>query len=299
MNGILSILKPPGMTSHDVVAFVRGLSGAKAGHAGTLDPAAAGVLVVGVGSGTRLLEFLTGADKTYRAEITLGLTTDTQDAEGEVLSERDASEITEADVREALVRLTGRIFMVPPMYSAIKQDGRKLYELARKGETVAREPREAHIRSLELRQFDPGHRATAVVDVACSSGTYVRSLAETLGENLGCGGCLTFLLRTSVGPYRLADAVALEELRAAMKGGDAGGYLQSGTEALADMPAVTVDGPVALRLSQGCSQRLDYSPATGTVRVMTPDGKLLCIAEVQAEAGAYTVRPRKVFTEAV
>ena len=296
INGFLNVLKPPGMTSHDVVGHLRRLCDTrKVGHAGTLDPAAAGVLVVGIGTGTRLLEYLVGGDKAYRAEVRLGLVTDTQDAEGEVLAKADASGVTEAALRETLARFVGHVQMMPPMYSAIRHEGRKLYEYARAGQAVALEPREADIYRIELLEFTPGPRATALIDMECASGTYVRSLAAAIGDELGCGGTLQFLLRTRVGEFRLAEARTLEELRHAADEGRLEREVVPGATAIAGLPSLTVDAPTARRLAGGLAQRWPECPAEGVVRIMDDLGELLCIADVTAGPSGCEIRPRKVF----
>ena len=296
MDGFLNVLKPPGMTSHDVVGHLRRLCGTKkVGHAGTLDPAAAGVLVVGVGTGTRLLEYLVGGDKAYRAEVRLGLTTDTQDAEGEVLAERDASGVTEEALRAALAKFVGHVQMKPPMYSAIRHEGRKLYEYARAGQEIELAPREADIHGIELLAFAPGSSAVALVDVECASGTYVRSLAAAIGDELGCGGMLQFLLRTRVGELRLESARTLQELQTAADEGRLEAEAITGVQAVAGLPSLTVDEPTARRLAGGLAQRWPERSAEGVVRIMTEAGELLCIADVAAGLSGCEIRPRKVF----
>ncbi len=211
MNGILNFLKPPGMTSHDAVAVVRRvLWTKKVGHTGTLDPQAAGVLPICVGQATRIVEMLQEDRKTYRAELTLGISTDTQDRWGEVLSERPVS-VTENQLLEAFGLFTGDIRQVPPMYSALKVDGQKLCDLARKGITVERESRPQTIHSIQLIRFSDNK---ALFDVSCSKGTYVRTLCHDIGEHLGCGSVMSFLLRTATGAFGIGDSITLEELKA-------------------------------------------------------------------------------------
>lgn len=212
MNGILNFLKPPGMTSHDAVAVVRRvLWTKKVGHTGTLDPQAAGVLPICVGQATRIVEMLQEDRKTYRAEMTLGMTSDTQDRWGTVLAEAPVS-VTEDQLREVFQRYTGDILQIPPMYSALKVDGQKLCDLARQGITVDREPRPQTIHSIRLIRFDG---LKALFDVSCSKGTYVRTLCHDIGETLGCGGVMSFLLRTATGAFHIEDSITLEELKAA------------------------------------------------------------------------------------
>lgn len=209
-TGFLNALKPPGMTSHDVVAFVRRLAHrGKVGHLGTLDPGAAGVLPLALGAATRTLEFLPPARKAYRAEVTFGIETDTLDAAGQVLSRRSPEGLTREALEEACARFAGVIMQAPPRVSAIRQGGRRSYERARAGEDFDLPPRPAEyhvVRVLELRG------PVALLDVDCGPGTYVRALARDLGQDLGCGAMLSFLLRTRSGPFLLEEAVTLEEL---------------------------------------------------------------------------------------
>jgi len=206
-SGILSIDKPSGMTSHDVVQALRRASGEqRIGHAGTLDPMATGVLVVCLGSATRVVEEVQQGLKGYRARVTLGASTSTYDAEGEVLASADPSGVSEADIEAALERFRGEIQQIPPMVSALKQGGKRLYELARKGIEVERAPRDVTVHRLELVDWSP---PDATLELTVTSGTYVRSIAHDLGQALGVGAHLSALQRTFVGPFALADAVPL------------------------------------------------------------------------------------------
>ncbi|MCA9958378.1 MAG: tRNA pseudouridine(55) synthase TruB [Anaerolineales bacterium] len=212
MEGVLNLDKPEGMTSHDVVNRVRRVSGTRrVGHAGTLDPLATGVLLVCVGRATRLSEYLLGQSKTYVATIRLGQTTNTYDAEGEVVAERPFSHLTLSAITAALEQFRGPIQQLPPMYSAVKKNGQPLYKLARQGVEVERPLREVTIYQLDVQQWQPPDLQLVLT---CSSGTYVRSLAHDLGEVLGCGGHITALRRTQVGVFSVADAVPLDNLTA-------------------------------------------------------------------------------------
>lgn len=211
LNGIIVVNKEPGYTSNDVVAKMRGICRQKkVGHTGTLDPDATGVLPVCLGNGTKLCDMLTDKDKEYVAELLLGVTTDTQDVSGTVLSER-AVEVSEEQVREAAMSFVGPYDQVPPMYSALKVNGKKLYELAREGKEIERKARRVAILELEILEM-----ALPVVKmrVACTKGTYVRTLCADIGEKLGCGGTMKSLQRTRVGRYLLKDAMTLGELEA-------------------------------------------------------------------------------------
>lgn len=212
-NGILIIDKPAGWTSHDVVAKLRGiLHERRIGHAGTLDPMATGVLPVFVGRATRAVEFAADQEKEYLAGLRLGLTTDTQDTTGTVLATHPV-DLTRAQVEAALPSFRGEIQQIPPMYSAIKRQGQKLYELARRGETVDRPPRPVTIHALEI--VDQASPTEYTLRVACSKGTYVRTLCHDIGQALGCGGAMYALRRTQAAGFSLKDAVTLEAVQAA------------------------------------------------------------------------------------
>ena len=214
MDGFLNILKPPGMSSGDMVFQARRLlpRGTRVGHGGTLDPDAAGVLPVCVGRAARLFDYIIDKQKTYIAELRLGVVTDTQDASGTVLERRDASTVTEADVRAALPRFTGTISQIPPMYSALKRGGQKLCDLARRGESLELEPRPVTIHAIEYigRRDETAH----LLRVTCGKGTYIRTLCHDIGAALGVGGHMAFLLRSAAGCFDVQSASTLEELKA-------------------------------------------------------------------------------------
>lgn len=211
VTGLLVLDKPAGMTSHDVVDAVRRLFGMrKVGHAGTLDPPATGVLLVGLGRATRLLTFLLRLPKEYQAQIAFGVTTSTQDATGETIESKPCR-FGADDLRRAAERFRGQILQVPPMVSALKVGGERLYRAARRGEDVQRSAREVNIYSLEIDHFDPA-AYLATLRVACSSGTYIRTLAADIGEALGCGAHLRSLVRTAIGSFSQTEALSLERL---------------------------------------------------------------------------------------
>lgn len=274
MDGILNLLKPPSMTSHDVVAVVRRTLGVKkVGHTGTLDPGVAGVLPICVGRATRLAEFIAGAEKAYRGEFTFGLTTDTQDSFGTVLAEADGSHLTRGDLAYMLTRFQGEIMQVPPMVSAVKVDGKRLYDLARQGIEVERAARPVTIHRLRLLSFRPGPRPTALVDVVCSKGTYVRTLAHDIGQKLGVGGHLSHLVRTRSGPFVLDQAATLEELAAGRA------LMLSPSAALGAMPRLEVSGDAARRLLHGVAPRVPHTQPDGsTLALIDPAGELLALA---------------------
>ncbi len=258
-DGVLVVDKPAGPTSHDVVGRVRRAVGhQRVGHTGTLDPAATGVLVLCLGRATKLVRFLQAGRKTYAARVQLGVTTASQDAEGEVLAREDASHLDERTVCEALTRFQGELQQLPPMVSAVKVGGERLHVRARRGEEVEREPRTVTVDSLVVEGFTPGPVAELSFLVTCSAGTYVRTIAHDLGETLGVGGSLTALRRLANGPFGLDDAV---DLAAVDEAGEAGALplLDPLTALARALPVVEVTDDALLRqLVQG--GRL---PATG------------------------------------
>lgn len=210
MKGVINVLKPPGMTSHDVVDFSRRLLKLKKiGHSGTLDPVAAGVLPVFIGKATKAIEFFMEDDKEYIAEIRLGVTTDTGDFEGNITN-ISPEKIDRLKFEETLKQFTGEVLQIPPMYSAVRYKGRKLYELARQGIVVERKPRKVNIYFMDLLDFSGD---TAIVRVACSKGTYIRTLCEDIGNELGCGACLSCLVRTRSGSFTIENSTTLEEIQ--------------------------------------------------------------------------------------
>lgn len=211
MDGFLNILKPPGMTSHDVVQRIRELvPAAKIGHGGTLDPAAAGVLPLLLGKATRLSSYLLEFTKVYRAELKLGITTETQDLSGKITGKKEVPNFTIQDIEQVFQLFKGEIQQIPPMYSAVKQKGKKLYQYAREGKKVEREPRKVFIHSIKLLEFYPPSRI--LFEVKCSKGTYIRTLCVQIGDFLECGGHMSFLLRKQVGLFSLQEAHTMEQL---------------------------------------------------------------------------------------
>lgn len=212
IHGIINIYKEPGYTSHDVVAKLRGiLKQKKIGHTGTLDPAAEGVLPVCLGKGTKLCDMMTDKRKTYRAVMLLGIETDTQDTTGTVLRESSTGELTEEQVRQAVMGFVGHYEQIPPMYSALKVNGKKLYELARQGKEVERKARPVEIYSLEIEKME---LPRVTMSVNCSKGTYIRTLCYDIGRVLGCGGCMEKLVRTKVDRFEIAESLRLDEVEA-------------------------------------------------------------------------------------
>ena len=242
-HGILVVNKPNGLTSHDVVARVRRIAKTRqVGHAGTLDPLATGVLVVCLGQATRISEYLLGHDKRYRAKIRLGTETDTYDINGTVLAAHEVN-VDRSAIERALVQFRGEIRQVPPMHSAIKREGRKLYELARQGIEVERAARSVVVHAIELLDFQT---PDVTIDVRCSAGTYIRSIAHDLGAALGTGGHLIELTRTASGPFTIEQALALEILETQWAT-----QLRSIDEALSDWPLVVLADPDRIRALNG------------------------------------------------
>lgn len=277
MNSVLVVDKPKGPTSFDVVQAVRrALKLKKAGHTGTLDPMATGVLAVCLGDATRVAQVFTDGDKAYDATIKLGVTTDTLDAEGRVLEERPVPQLSSESIEALLARFRGEQLQTPPMFSAIKKDGKRLYELARAGEEIDREARPVTVRSLVLNDFS---RDELKLSVACSKGFFVRTLAADLGEALGCGAHLTALRRTQSGPFSLAAAVPLQAI---IEQGEAAvsGHLVSVDASLSFLPEVKTSSAEAERVKHGGVVEV-ARPDCALVRVTDPDGRVLALAEVR------------------
>lgn len=291
--GIVVVDKPQGWTSHDVVARMRRLAGtSKVGHAGTLDPMATGVLVVGIGKATRLLTYIVGHDKAYLATIRLGQSTVTDDAEGDVVSEADASHLTDADIAAVVASLTGDILQVPSAVSAIKVDGQRAYKRVRDGEDVALVARPVSVGAFDVTGVRrDGPVVDVDVSVTVSSGTYVRALARDLGEALGVGGHLTALRRTRVGGFSLAHASTLDELSTIVDSGAEVPRIPLGTAASAVLPTVEVGEADATAL--GFGQRIP-APGDGTAVAVTAGGVAVAILD---RAGGHA-KPVVVFEPA-
>ncbi|MVT26387.1 tRNA pseudouridine(55) synthase TruB [Nesterenkonia alkaliphila] len=282
-SGLVLVDKPAGWTSHDVVGRIRKLAGTrKVGHAGTLDPAATGVLVVGINRATRLLTHIVGVDKTYTATVRLGESTTTDDAEGEVTATRFANAVTQESLREAVVRLTGQIMQVPSTVSAIKVDGRRAYDRARAGEEVELEARPVTVHQFivhDLRRIEGGRLVDVDIEVTVSSGTYVRALARDLGEILDTGGHLTVLRRTAVGPYREDQCLSLEQLAEDF------GYIGLAEAAAQLFPSRQVTAEEAEHLRHG--RRITASGSAELTAAFAPDGELVALLkDIPAKPGA-------------
>jgi tRNA pseudouridine55 synthase len=296
MDGILNINKPWGRTSFSIVSLVKRLSGEKrVGHAGTLDPAATGVLAVCLGQGTRIVEYLVEAPKSYRAEIELGVATDSHDATGTIVSRGDPSNVSRERLLEALDSFRGLIEQTPPMYSAVKHGGKPLYELARSGIKVARKSRKRWVYRLELLDWQP---PVATVEVECSQGTYIRSLADDLGQLLGCGASLKSLARLRCGLFTIEDAISLPQLEEGFRYGYWQQFLYPIDIVLGQWGAVVVDDAAAEDIKNGRPPTLagDLPPSLpgNRCRVYSRDGVFLALLCFDAEKGQW--QPEKVFT---
>ena len=274
MNGIVIVDTPQGWTSQDVTARLRRVFNTRRiGHGGTLDPMATGVLPVFVGRGTRGVEFFEHAEKTYEAVLQLGLTTDTEDITGTVLEEREVA-ISEVDFLTVLPKFRGKIQQIPPMYSALKVNGQKLCDLARKGKEVERQPREIEILELECLEFTG---TTARLRVRCSKGTYIRTLCKDIGKALGCGGCMAALRRVQAGEYTIAESVPLAELLETTKPEK---YLRPVDTMFRNYPEVTLTEKQELRCRNGNSFSIQLPD--GTYRAYAKDGEFLMLAQVDS-----------------
>jgi tRNA pseudouridine55 synthase len=294
ISGALVVDKPVGMTSHDVVQAIRNGTGLRrAGHTGTLDPRASGVLVILVGPAVRLSEYVSASDKRYQAIIRLGGSTDTFDAEGLVTPTKDPVNVTEAQFEEALQTFVGEIEQTPPPYSAVKVQGRKAYEMAREGEEVELAPRKITVHHLEVLEWAPPE---VVIDVHCSSGTYVRSLANDLGVMLGCGAYLVGLRRTKSGRFSLRDSVPLRKLQEAFTAGNWYQYLIPAAEALGDWPAVELNPDEVEGVRHGHRVKVVGEPTETKVRGVSTQGELVALMEMTInEDGSREWQPKKVF----
>ena len=282
-NGIIIVDKPAGWTSQDVAAKLRGVfHERRIGHGGTLDPMATGVLPVFVGRATRAAEFMESAEKEYIAGLRLGVTTNTQDTSGETLQTAPVS-VTRQQLEAALKQFTGPIEQIPPMYSAIKIGGKKLYELARKGQEIERKPRPVTIYELELLD---GDGADWTIRVRCSKGTYVRTLCHDIGAALDCGGCMSSLRRTMAGGFTLRQAVTMPELLKFAEENDPQALLMPVDALFAQHPALIVTMGQAVRIRNGADVR-DRSFADGTYRVYAEDGNFLMLGK--AAGGTLSV----------
>jgi tRNA pseudouridine 55 synthase len=297
MNGILNILKPCGMTSFDVVARIRGLLRTrKCGHTGTLDPLAAGVLPICIGNATKAIEYMVEKDKLYRAELTLGTSTDTQDSTGSVVFER-VVECTDMEIEDTVKSFIGDSMQLPPMYSAIKVNGVKLYELAREGIDIDRTPRLINIHSIDIVNVNREGKVRILFDVHCSKGTYIRTLCSDIGDRLGCGGHMSFLLRKRAGAFDLSTAITLEELKKSIDEGYVEKYLNGMEVVFDNFEEYHLDDIQERRLRNGIKLPLessdDFKP--GLIKVFDCNGKFFALGEIITGEGGFLLKSKKFF----
>lgn len=292
-TGVICLNKSENISSFLAVKKLSRLLGIKkAGHTGTLDPMATGVLVIMLGSCTRFIDFLPESDKSYRANVLLGKKTDTLDITGTVLEEKDVN-VTEDEIKKICESFLGETLQIPPMYSAIQKDGVRLYELARKGIEVEREARKINIKNLSVRNFDG---TSFTLDVTCSAGTYIRSLASDIGEKLSTGACLTSLQRTKANGFSIDCSLTLEEAEEHIKIGDIDKYILPIEDALIFYGAVTVSAAQSVRFRNGGSlslERINQKLENGLYRVFSPDNKFLGLGESDTEN--KILKPKRVF----
>ena len=295
VSGILNIDKPAGSTSMDVVRRIKRASNVKrVGHGGTLDPVATGVIPICLGQATRMMEYLVDGTKEYRCTIELGVETDTYDSVGTVTARKDAATVSAQHVEDSLASFHGVIDQVPPMFSALKQGGKRLYDLARSGIEVDREPRRVEVFEISLVDWAP---AAATVEVTCGRGFYMRSLAYDLGRHLGCGGHLSSLTRLRSGPLRLEDAIGVDEAESRFEDGTWRECVQPPDVVVGKMPAAIVSRQVEDRLRHGRSLagslRKPFLGPDEQCRVYSTDGRFIAIISFDASAGDW--RPQRVF----
>ncbi len=294
MTGVLLVDKPQGMTSHDVVDRVRRAAGLRrVGHTGTLDPAATGLLVVCLGKATRLSEHLTGLDKVYEGTMRFGVVTDSYDLDGEVLEEKPVPALSQDGIQTVCNQFTGLIAQLPPMVSAVKVGGERLYKKARKGEVVERTPREVTVYDFDVLRYEV---PDAQVSVRCSRGTYVRSLCHDVGEQLGCGAVLAALRRTRVGRFSVTDAITVD----ALTGPDVVREHLLPIDDVLELPEVTIRPSARALVVSGTHLAtpdfLQPCPVNdGWVQIKNEAGKLLALGQVEASAAGANVHPKRVF----
>ena len=290
LNGLLLFDKPAGESSNRVLQKVKRIfNAAKAGHTGTLDPLATGLLVICFGRTTKIADYLLGVDKQYLVVLKLGVTTDSADADGEILEQRDASSVTEAQILQHAASLSGSIEQIPPMYSALKHQGSRLYELARKGIEVERTPRKVEIHRFDLLNFQ---KDLVTMQVHCSKGTYIRTLVEDLGELLSCGAHVVELRRISLGPFEDPKMITQDKLELLAEKGfsELDQALLPTDHALQGWPAVSVEESLMADMKNGHALQLPNLPADGVVRIYDSDQKFYGIGKIR-EDGKMAPKP--------
>lgn len=297
MDGILNIYKEQGFTSHDVVAKLRGIcKQKKIGHTGTLDPDAVGVLPVCLGKATKVCDLLTDKDKTYEAVLQLGVVTDTQDMSGEILSKKEVS-VSRDEIEEAVMSFVGEYDQIPPMYSALKVNGKKLYELAREGKVVERKARRITIYDIQISEINMEQK-TVTMTVSCSKGTYIRTLCHDIGEKLGCGGAMATLKRTKVSSFMIEDSLTLSEVEELVKADAIEEHLVKVDAMFSNLLAVTVSKKYQKYVDNG--NKIEISFLTEPIRT-SPNQEFRLYDEEQRFVGIFeaenrkTLKPKKMF----
>ncbi len=300
INGVLNIYKESGYTSFDVVARLRGiLRQKKIGHTGTLDPMAEGVLIVCLGNATKLVDMITSGDKCYEATLKLGITTDTEDITGQMLTESDVN-VTEEAVRSAILSFVGEYDQIPPMYSAIKKDGRKLYEYARAGIEVKREARKVEIYSIEDIRIEALY---ASFKVHCSKGTYIRSLCRDIGGRLGTGATLTALKRSEVHGFEAKDALTVDEISKLAEAGELSKYVLPADSLLMEYPAYHIEDDYIKYLNNG-NKLFNYQLVSDKIKGVRPEEEMIRVYDIKGLRALYikteepnTYKPYKMFVD--
>lgn len=307
MNGIINVLKPAGMTSFDVVGFLRRISGQKKiGHTGTLDPMAVGVLPICLGSATKAIEFMMEKDKVYRAEMSLGVSTDTEDSTGQVQKYTPCC-ATDEEIREAISTFVGNIAQIPPMYSALKVNGKKLYELARQGQVIEREARNITVYSIDVIKIwkdrikascngnlEEYKVVKVLMDVHCSKGTYIRTLCNDIGNALNCGGCMSFLIRKAAGEFDLSNAVSIEEITDLFDKGQLSDALLPVERVFLKLPHIKLSQQETFKYSNGTW--IDVCVKKDLLyRIYDNNGSFLGLGETFETNGQTTLKSRKFF----
>jgi len=313
MDGIINVLKPAGMTSFDVISFLRRVSGQKKiGHTGTLDPSAVGVLPICFGNATKAIEFMIDKDKVYRAELTLGIATDTQDSTGKMIFEHSV-DANHSSISNAVMSFVGEIQQLPPMYSAIKIGGKKLYELARQGETIERQTRSINIFKINIIRiwdentlFANEEQSTeyftkkVLFDVHCSKGTYIRTLCHDIGDKLGCGGHMSFLVRTRAGKYKLDTALTIEEIKELASSNDLASSLSPVETVFEEYNLISLGEADTFKYNNGVLVELicDKCDESTLKRVYDNKGAFLGIGELLIKGQALHLKSKKFFKKA-
>ena len=282
MNGIIVINKPPFKTSHDMVNFVRRLFGIKkVGHTGTLDPDATGVLPICIGKATKAADMLTDSDKEYKTQLVLGVTTDTQDASGKILTENPVT-VTEEEILEAVSHFVGEITQIPPMFSAIKKDGKKLYELARQGISVERSPRKITIYGIDVTEIDlENHTVTLLV--SCSKGTYIRTLCEDIGKRLGCGAYMNTLIRTKSAGFTLEQSFTADELTELKEENKLESAVLPLDSIFSEYDKINLPAVLSKKVKNGVRIRHKKAENGKIYRIYDENGAFLCLSECKSE----------------